>query len=208
MDPLLQLVTQVTNFIIQTISSSGYYGIFLLMIAESALIPIPSEIIMPFSGYLSSTGKLDPILVIAAGSIGNLVGSIIAYVIGAKIGREIILKYGKYILIKKTHLEWAESFFKKHGDRSTFVSRLMPAIRTYISLPAGIAKMNIKKFAIYSLFGSIIWSAMLTVIGMKLGQEWQTIRKYWDYVDVVAIAIIIAVIIILIRKRVTKKDKN
>lgn len=124
----LDIISNLANFVIQTISNAGYLGIFALMIAESALIPIPSEIIMPFSGYLVSTGKFNPVFVIIAGSVGNLVGSLIAYVIGVKLGREIILRYGKYVLLKKSHLDWTESFFKKYGDRSTFVSRLLPVI--------------------------------------------------------------------------------
>ena len=202
----LDIINNLANFVIQTISNTGYLGIFALMIAESALIPIPSEIIMPFSGYLVSTGKFNPILVIIAGSIGNLVGSFIAYVIGIKLGREIILKYGKYILIKKSHLEWTESYFKKYGDRSTFVSRLLPAIRTYISLPAGVAKMNLKKFVIYTFAGSIIWSTLLTYVGIALGEEWTKIRHYSDYIDGLVIIGIIIIIIIIIKKRIGKTE--
>jgi membrane protein DedA with SNARE-associated domain len=202
------IIGNLANFVIQTISNTGYLGIFALMIAESALIPIPSEIIMPFSGYLASIGKFNPILVIIAGSVGNLVGSIIAYVIGIKLGREIILKYGRYILLKKSHLEWTESYFKKYGDRSTFVSRLLPAIRTYISLPAGIAKMKLKKFALYTFAGSIIWSTMLTGVGMALGEEWTKIRHYSDYINGLVIIAIIVIVVIIIKKRIGKTDTS
>jgi membrane protein DedA with SNARE-associated domain len=204
----LDIISHLSNFIIHVISNSGYFGIFFLMTAESALIPIPSEVIMPFSGYLASTGKLDPVFVILAGSIGNLVGSLVAYVIGVKLGREIILKYGKYILLKKSHLEWTESYFKKYGDRSTFVSRLLPAIRTYISLPAGIAKMNLKKFAIYTFAGSIIWSTMLTYVGISLGEQWTKIRHYSDYIDGLVIVGIIIIIIIIIKKKIGKTGES
>lgn len=200
------IINNLANFVIQTISNTGYLGIFALMIAESALIPIPSEIIMPFSGYLVSTGKFNPILTIIAGSVGNLVGSLIAYTIGIKLGREVILKYGKYVLLKKSHLEWTESYFKKYGDRSTFVSRLLPAIRTYISLPAGIAKMNLKKFAFYTLIGSTIWSAMLTYVGVALGEEWVKIRHYSDYINGLVIIGIIIIVIIIIKKRIGKTE--
>ena len=204
----LDIINNLANFVIQTISNTGYLGIFALMIAESALIPIPSEIIMPFSGYLVSTGKFNPILVIIAGSIGNLVGSLIAYIIGIKLGREIILKYGKYILIKKSHLDWTESFFKKYGNKSTFVSRLLPAIRTYISLPAGVAKMNLKKFVLYTFAGSIIWSTMLTYVGVALGEEWTKIRHYSDYIDGLVIIVIIIIVIIIIKKRIGKTETS
>lgn len=204
----LDIINNLANFVIQTISNTGYLGIFALMIAESALIPIPSEIIMPFSGYLASTGKLDPVFVIIAGSIGNLVGSLVAYVIGVKLGREFIIKYGKYVLLKKSHLEWTESYFKKYGDRSTFVSRLLPAIRTYISLPAGVAKMNLKKFVVYTFAGSIIWSTMLTYVGIVLGEEWTKIRHYSDYIDGIVIIGIIIIIIIIIKKRIGKTNTS
>ena len=204
----LDIINNLANFVIQTISNAGYLGIFALMTAESALIPIPSEIIMPFSGYLVSTGKFNPVFVIIVGSFGNLVGSLVAYIIGIKLGREIILKYGKYIFLKKSHLDWTESFFKKYGDGSTFVSRLLPAIRTYISLPAGIAKMNLKKFALYTFVGSIIWSTMLTYVGISLGQEWVKIRHYSDYIDGLVIIGIIIFIIIIIKKRIGKAETS
>jgi membrane protein DedA with SNARE-associated domain len=192
----LEIISNLTNFIIQTISNSGYVGIFFLMVAESALIPIPSEVIMPFSGYLVSTGKFNVIAVIIAGSIGNLVGSLIAYFVGIYLGRGFVLRYGKYVLLKKSHLEIAESYFKKYGDRSTFISRLLPAIRTYVSLPAGVAKMNLKKFATYTFVGSVIWNSALTYIGITLGNEWSSIRKYSTYFDaIVVIAVIIAIIL-------------
>ena len=198
----LEILNNLVDFIISAISGSGYLGIFLLMIGESALIPIPSEVIMPFSGYLVSSGKFNAAYVILAGSFGNLVGSLIAYYIGFKLGREFILRYGKYVLLRKSHLELTESYFKKYGDRSTFISRMLPAVRTYISLPAGVAKMNLKKFTIYTLIGSIIWNSALTYIGMKLGEEWKNILHYSNYFDgVVIIGAIIAIALFLKSRR-------
>ena len=197
----LDIISSLTNFIIGIISSSGYFGIFLLMVAESALIPIPSEIIMPFSGYLASTGKFNPILVVIAGSIGNLVGSLIAYFVGLRLGREFILRYGKYVLLRKSHLELTESYFKKYGNRSTFISRLLPAVRTYISLPAGVARMDLKKFAGYTLLGSIVWNAMLTYVGITLGQEWSKIRHYSHYIDAIVVLVVIIAIVLFFRRR-------
>jgi membrane protein DedA with SNARE-associated domain len=204
----LDIINNLANFIIQTISNTGYLGIFALMIAESALIPVPSEIIMPFSGYLVSTGKFNPIFVVIAGSVGNLAGSLVAYAIGVKLGREFILKYGKYILLRKSHLDWTESYFEKYGDRSTFVSRLLPAIRTYISLPAGIAKMNLKKFTVYTFAGSIIWNTMLTYVGVALGEQWAKIRQYSEYVDAIVIIGIIITVIIIVKRRIGKTSAN
>lgn len=196
----LEILSSLTNFIIQTISNSGYLGVFFLMVAESALIPIPSEVIMPFSGYLVSTGKFSIVPVILAGSVGNLVGSLIAYAVGMYLGRGFVLRYGKYVLLKKSHLELAESYFKKYGDRSTFISRLLPAIRTYVSLPAGVAKMNLKRFVAFTFIGSVIWNTALTFIGLKLGQEWESIRKYSNYFDVLVIAIVVIAIVVYLKK--------
>jgi membrane protein DedA with SNARE-associated domain len=204
----LDIINNLANFVIQTISNTGYLGIFFLMVAESSLIPIPSEIIMPFSGYLASTGKLNPIFIILVGSIGNLIGSLVSYFIGIKLGREFIVKYGKYVLLKKSHLEWTESYFKKYGDKSTFVSRLLPAIRTYISLPAGVAKMNLKKFSIYTFAGSIIWSTMLTYVGTTLGDQWTRIRHYSDYIDGAVIIGLVIIIIIIAKKRIAKPNNS
>ncbi len=203
-----EILGNLTNFIIQTISNSGYLGIFFLMVAESALIPIPSEVIMTFSGYLVTTGKFNVILVIVAGSVGNLVGGLVAYYVGSYLGRGVVLRYGKYVLLKKSHLELAESYFKKYGDRSTFISRLLPVIRTYVSLPAGVAKMNLKKFIVYTLVGSIIWNTALTYVGIKLGEEWNNIRKYSHYLDAAVVIVVIVVIIAYWKKRKTTQQVN
>ena len=200
----LEILNSLIEFIISTISNSGYVGIFLLMIAESALIPIPSEVIMPFSGYLVSSGTFNVAYVIIAGSIGNLVGSLATYYIGLRLGREFILKYGKYVLLRKSHLEITESYFKKYGDRSTFISRMLPAVRTYISLPAGVAKMNPKKFITYTLIGSIIWNSALTYIGIQLGQEWKNILHYSNYFDGIVVIGVIAAIVVFFRSRRNK----
>ena len=200
----IEILNNLIDFIISTISGSGYVGIFLLMIAESALIPIPSEVIMPFSGYLVSSGKFNAVYVIIAGSIGNLVGSLVAYYIGLRLGREFILKYGKFVLLRKSHLEITESYFKKYGDRSTLISRMLPAVRTYISLPAGVAKMNPKKFITYTLIGSIIWNSALTYIGIQLGQEWKNILHYSNYFDGVVVIGVIIAIVVFFRSRKNK----
>jgi len=203
-----EILNNLIDFIISTISGSGYVGIFLLMIAESALIPIPSEVIMPFSGYLVSAGKFNAAYVIIAGSIGNLIGSLVAYYVGFRLGREFVLRYGKYVLLRKSHLEITESYFKKYGDRSTFISRMLPAIRTYISLPAGVAKMNIKKFVIYTLIGSIIWNSALTYVGMQLGLEWKNILHYSNYFDVAVILVVIIAIALFLRSRRNKQSNT
>lgn len=206
---VIEILRPIVEFIMSIISSLGYGGIFFLMILESALIPIPSEIIMPFSGFLVSAGKLGSIGVVLAGSFGNLVGSIITYYLGIRLGRAFLIKYGKYILVRKHHLIWTEQLFQKYGDKISFVGRLLPVVRTYISLPAGIGKTKFIKFAAYTLAGSIIWNSLLTYAGIHLGQSWQHIDKYSRYLDIVAVVAIIAVIVwILYNNRIRNKERQ
>jgi membrane protein DedA with SNARE-associated domain len=206
-----EILKPIIDFVISFISSLGYPGIFLLMILESALIPIPSEIIMPFSGFLVSKGTFDPISVVLAGTFGNLVGSILTYYLGIKAGRAFILKYGKYILFKKSHLEFTEELFEKYGDKISFFCRLLPAVRTYISLPCGVGKANFVKFSIYTFLGSLIWNSMLTYIGILLGNNWKNIDKYAIYLDIVAACVIVGFIIwfvVMVRRRNNSRQEN
>lgn len=198
---VFEILRPVIDLVISFISTTGYVGIFLLMILESALIPIPSEIIMPFSGFLVTSGKFHPIAVILAGSLGNLVGSVLTYYIGIKFGRAFIIKYGKYIFFKENHLEFTDKLFKKYGDRISFVGRLLPLIRTYVSLPAGIGKTNLAKFVFYTFTGSVIWNTMLTFAGIQLGNNWENIDKYSIYLDIAAIFAIVVFIVWIISKR-------
>jgi len=188
---VFDIIRPLIEFIISFISRVGYLGIFFLMVLESAMIPIPSEIIMPFSGFLVSAGKFGPILVVLAGSLGNLVGSILTYYFGLKVGRAFIIKYGKYVFFKKEHLEFTERLFKNYGDKISFVGRLLPVIRTYVSLPAGIGRTNFIKFVFYTLIGSLIWNSVLTFAGMQLGNNWKNIDRYSIYLDTVTICIIV-----------------
>lgn len=191
MSVVFDIIRPLIEFIISFISRVGYLGIFFLMVLESAMIPIPSEIIMPFSGFLVSAGKFGPILVVLAGSLGNLVGSILTYYFGLKVGRAFIIKYGKYVFFKKEHLEFTERLFKNYGDKISFVGRLLPVIRTYVSLPAGIGRTNFIKFVFYTLIGSLIWNSVLTFAGMQLGNNWKNIDRYSIYLDTVTICIIV-----------------
>jgi membrane protein DedA with SNARE-associated domain len=189
---ILELFNSVITYITSFISSLGYPGIFSLMVIESAMIPIPSEIIMPFSGFLVATGKLSFFEVVLAGSFGNLIGSIITYYLGIKIGRPLIIKYGKYIFFSESHLRFTEKLFERLGDKISFIGRLLPGVRTYVSFPLGIAKANLIKFMIYTLIGSLVWNALLTYAGLRLGSNWQSFHKYSPYLDIVAVIMIIA----------------
>ena len=184
------IISSVTNFIIHTISSLGYTGVGLLMAIESACIPLPSEIIGPFAGFLVSMGRFSLFGVALAGAFGSMVGSWVTYEIGKWGGRPLVEKYGKYILISRHDLDIADRFFAKYGNFSTFFGRLLPIVRTFISLPAGIAKVPKTKFLIYSFVGSFIWTYLLAYIGMKLGEHWNTLRDKLHYFDTAIIVLI------------------
>lgn len=167
-----RIVPSVAGLIIATISMLGYGGIVLLMAIESACIPLPSEIIMPFSGYLVSTGQFDLVLVATAGAIGCNLGSSIAYAIGYYGGRPFIEKWGGYVLMGRRELDWTHRFFHRYGSVTVLVGRLLPVIRTFIALPAGIAGMSQVKFQIYTFIGSWPWCFALAYVGYKLGEQW------------------------------------
>lgn len=195
------LVELLAGFITSVISQIGYIGVFFLMVLESALIPIPSEVIMPFAGFLVATGQFNIFYVLVAGTLGNLVGSVIAYYIGSYVGRGMVLRYGKYVLLDEGHLNLSDRWFKKFGDKIIFVSRNLPAVRTYISLPAGISKMNISKFSAYTLIGSIPWNFALLYAGVFLGKNWEIILRYTTILDVVVVIAGLIFIIWFLRKR-------
>jgi len=173
------------RFIISVISQSGYLGIVLLMGIESACIPLPSEVIMPFSGYLVSTGRFDLLWVSMAGAFGCNVGSAVAYYVGAWGGRPLIEKYGRYVLVTRHDLEWADRFFARFGDWAVFVARLLPVIRTFIAFPAGVARMNFLRFNVYTFLGSLPWCFVLAYAGLKLGERWTILRQYFHRFDTV-----------------------
>jgi len=186
----------VAGFIISTIGLFGYGGVIFLMAVESAGVPLPSEVILPFAGYLVFKGNLQLWYVAIAGAVGCVIGSVIAYAAGMYGGRPLVEKYGKYILISKHDLDIADRWFHKHGDITVFTGRLLPVIRTFISLPAGIARMNFISFIFYTFTGSFIWSLLLTWIGFKLGQKWDILGPYFhrfDYLILIVGVILFAV---------------
>ncbi len=178
-----------TDFLSQTainlIESLGYWGIFLGMTIESACIPLPSEIIMPFAGFVVWEGEMTLWGITLVGSLGNLFGSLIAYYLGLKGGRPLLEKYGKYILISKSKLNMADEWFEKYGHEAVLIGRMLPGVRTFISLPAGITQMDLKKFTIYTLIGSLPWCFILGYIGVLVGPQWDTIRGYMHIFDLI-----------------------
>jgi membrane protein DedA with SNARE-associated domain len=188
-----RIIAPLAAFIIWTISSLGYAGIVVLMAIESACIPLPSEIIMPFSGYLVATGRFELVWVATAGALGCNLGSTVAYWVGSYGGRRFIEKWGAYILMSRRDLELADRFFARYGSATVFISRLLPVIRTFIALPAGIARMPQAKFQIYTFLGSWPWCFALAYIGMKLGEHWEsdpTLRDFLHRFDAVIVGAI------------------
>src|SRR3982074_1822752 len=183
---IARLLEFLAVIIVGIISTLGYSGIVLLMAIESACIPLPSEIIMPFSGYLVSTGQMNLWLVGLAGAVGCVLGSLVAYWVGSKGGRPLIEKYGRYVLISSHDLDIADRWFSKHGEIIVFVSRLLPGIRTFIAFPAGVARMNLPRFIIYTFAGSLPWCLGLAYIGQKLGEQWNkddTLKTWFHRFD-------------------------
>ncbi|WP_027415881.1 DedA family protein [Aneurinibacillus terranovensis] len=189
------LVEGLTSFVTHIISSFGNIGIFLSMALESACIPLPSEVILLFGGFLAARGTLTFWGVVSAGVLGNVVGSVLIYWIGSYVGRAFLEKYGKYVLLNVGHLAKAESWFARYGEWAVFFGRILPVIRTFISLPAGVARMNFSKFLMFTLFGCIPWNIALTYFGLKLGQNWQSVEPYFHPVSYVILFIVAVAIL-------------
>ncbi len=183
----------------------GYIGVMLAMAIESAMIPLPSELILPYAGFLvSDHGQLEPLtgspwnfwIVVVFATVGNTIGSLIAYAIGAYGGRPFLERYGKYLLIRQHEIEIAERFFHDHGNATVFIGRLLPIVRTFISFPAGVARMPIGPFVLYSTAGAFLWSALLVYAGTVLGANWEDIRHALQPFDLlIAVAVVAAVVL-------------
>jgi membrane protein DedA with SNARE-associated domain len=205
-----KIISWLAGIIIAVISASGYLGVMLLMAIESACIPLPSEIIMPFSGYLVYAGRHDPVTHVAftlvglatAGALGCNLGSVIAYEVGYFGGRPLAEKYGRRIWISRRDLEMADRFFQRFGAAAVFLGRLLPVIRTFIALPAGVARMNRMRFHIYTFAGSWPWCFALAWVGMRLGEQWETdprLRLWLHRLDAVIVVLLLAGFVFFVR---------
>jgi len=193
------IVTQLTSLV----ENYGLFAVFILMTAESALIPIPSEVTMPFAGFMVSRGLFNFWSVVTVGAFANLAGSLLAYWLGFAKGEEwvrlAIGRWGKWLLIKESEFDRAKDWFHKYGQIVTFASRLLPVARTFISLPAGIAKMNLPIFSLLTFLGSFIWSAFLVYLGLKLGQNWLVIEPYFRKFQILIVAVGVLGVVLYIR---------
>ena len=172
------MIAQLMQMLVDGIAALGYPGIFLLMAMESSIIPVPSELVMPPAGYLAQQGLMNPWIAIVAGTVGSLVGAYANYFASLYLGRPLILKYGKYVLIPPDKFQRVESFFLRHGEISTFIGRLLPVVRHLISIPAGLSRMNHLRFSAYTLLGAFIWCSILTWIGYMIGHNQELIMAY------------------------------
>lgn len=199
------MVELIGGWIIHFISTLGYFGVFLLMLLESACIPIPSEITMPFAGSLVALGTFNFWVLVIVGTLGNLTGSLLAYWLGwwgqEAVVRKVIVKYGKYFLISEHEYDRSEIWFKNHGEFVVFLSRVLPVLRTFISLPAGVAKMNLKKFIAYTLVGCFLWSIVLTQIGVVLGNNWPSLEIYFRKFDLVIVVAAVGAVVWFLWKK-------
>ena len=181
------------------INQCSYVGVFLLMTLESMVAPIPSELVMPFAGFLIFTGEFAVVPVLVASTLGSIVGSLLSYGMGM-LGKPVVLRYGRYLLLNVHHLEWTEKFFLRHGGKTIFISRFIPVVRHLISIPAGLARMPLIPFILYTAVGATLWNMFLTYLGFRLKQNWQLIQKYTHILDYFVVAGLIGATVYLVWK--------
>ena len=173
------------------INKCSYWGVFFLMALESMIAPVPSELVMPFAGFLIFTGHFDPWAVMIASSLGSIVGSLLSYGMGM-LGEPVVLRYGRYLLLNPHHLEWTKKFFNRHGGKTIFIARFIPVVRHLISIPAGLARMPLTPFIIYTLVGATLWNGFLTYLGVRLKENWRLIQQYTHVLDYLVLACLLA----------------
>lgn len=197
------MLESIVNWLADTILAIGYPGITVLMALESSFFPFPSEVVLPPAGYNAAKGTMNGYLAFGAGTLGSLLGAVFNYYLAVWLGRPLLHKYHRYLLIKETSLDRAEEFFRRHGEMSTFAGRLIPVIRQYISLPAGLARMRLDLFALYTALGAGVWCAVLTWIGWYLGRhsevlESETVHRYVTRALLVVLPVLIVVIAVYV----------
>ena len=199
----MHIISALTSWLVDTIGRMGYTGIISLMFLESSFFPFPSEVVMPPAGYLAWKGEMSLILVIISGIAGSLLGALFNYWIAVKFGRPFLLRWGKYFFVSPESIDKADKFFLKHGHVSTLVGRLLPVIRQYISLPAGIAKMPMKIFMLYTSIGAGAWVIVLTIAGYMLGEHQEMLKEYLHVITIgcIVLACAIAAGYVLIQRR-------
>ena len=202
------MIHEIADIIIESIGSIGYIGIFFLMFLESSFFPFPSEVVMIPAGYLAFKGEMNIYLAILAGVLGSVAGAVFNYYLAMRYGRKFLLKYGKYFFLKEESLDKLELFFAKHGEVSTFNGRLIPGIRQYISLPAGLSRMNLGKFSLYTALGAGIWVIVLVLLGYFLGSNEEMISEYLRTATVIALISVSFITLFYIVRAKRRKEIN
>ena len=202
---MTNILSYLTQFAVNLIDTTGYIGIFVLSVLENAGIPIPSEVVMPFSGFLVSSGRFNLWGVVIVATVANLIGSVILFYIGRLGGRLILEKYGRYVLITKHDIESGDRWFSRHGSSAVFFGRLLPVVRTLISLPAGMSEMGIYKFTLLTLAGSLPWNFALVLVGYKAGENWDLLHAYFKKFDLVIVVLIAFGIVWYVRRHLKGK---
>lgn len=199
------MLNEIIQTIVSTVGTWGYPGIFLMMALESSFFPFPSEVVMIPAGYLAYKGEMNLALAVLAGIAGSLAGALFNYWLALKLGRPFLQRYGKYVLIKEHTLQRMEDFFARHGHISTFTGRLIPAVRQYISLPAGLARMNLAVFSFYTSLGAGIWVTILAVLGYTLGHNEQAIRGNLHLITLFLLGSVAVIVLLYVRLKLKKK---
>jgi len=197
----VELLHQIITFLVQTIGSLGYLGIFALMFLESSFFPFPSEVVMIPAGYLAYKGEMNLYIAIAMGSFGSLAGALFNFYLSKTLGRKLLLRYGHYVWFDEEKLLKMETFFKAHGEISTFNGRLIPVVRQYISLPAGLSNMNVFKFSLYTTLGASIWVSILSILGYILGNNQELIQAYLHQITLITLVSLALITLIYVKKK-------
>jgi len=194
----------ITEWCVHVIDVTHYPGVFLLMALESMIAPIPSEAIMPFAGFLAFEGKMSMAWIAVWSTLGSIVGSLLSYLMGMYGGRPLVLKIGKYLLLNVHHLDATERFFNRYGNATVFICRFIPVVRHFISIPAGMGRMPLVPFLIMTLIGALIWNTFLAWAGWKLNENWDSLRGYFHYIDIVIVVAILGVVLAFIIRQVVE----
>ena len=205
---MFEIISTIGNWALSVINSTGYVGIFILSALESAAVPIPSEVVIPFSGFLAAGGKFSLWGIVAVATLANLAGSVVLFLIGRSGGRWILERYGKYVLIHKKDLDAADKWFSRYGTAAVFWGRMLPVVRTFVSLPAGVAKMNIGRFSLFTFLGALPWNLLLAILGFKAGNNWDMLHSYFRKADIFIVILVIAGAALYVARHLRHKHHN
>ena len=208
LSPLSALFAALGSFALSMITTFGYGGIFFLMMLESMIVPVPSELVMPFAGFLIEKGQFTFLFVIVASTLGSIVGSLIFFYVGKTGGHSLVEKYGKYVLVDHEDVIKTEEWFNKRGDVTIFLARLIPVVRHLISFIAGIGRMNVKKFTLYTVIGAALWNSILAYLGFILGQHWEEVNQYTDQISLVIVILLIGFVVYFVYRHLQKKKQS